>query len=47
VFRRFSAESGLSIDGILGQNGFFDTHKMLFEKYKKRFDITPIARKKK
>jgi len=37
----------LRIDGILGQNGFFDTHKILFEKYRKRFDITPVMRKKK
>jgi hypothetical protein len=37
----------LRIDGILGQNGFFDTHKIVFEKYKKRFEITPILQKKK
>jgi hypothetical protein len=23
----------LRIDGILGQSGFFDTHKIVFEKY--------------
>jgi len=37
----------LRIDCILGQNGFFDTHKIVFEKYKKRFAITPILQKKK
>ena len=37
----------LRIDCILGQNGFFDTHKIVFEKYKKRFAITPIMQKKK
>jgi Aspartyl protease len=37
----------LRIDCILGQNGFFDTHKIVFEKYKKRFAITPIIRQKK
>ena len=36
----------LRIDCILGQNGFFDTHKILFEKYKKRFAITPLMQKK-
>ena len=36
----------LHMDCILGQNGFFDTHKIVFEKYKKRFAITPIVRKK-
>jgi hypothetical protein len=35
------------IDCLLGRNGFFDTHKDLFEKYKKRFAITPITQKKK
>jgi hypothetical protein len=38
--------SDLRIDCILGQNGFFDTHKIVFEKYHKRFAITPIMRKK-
>ena len=37
----------LRIDCILGQNGFFDTHKIVFEKYKKRFAITPMMQKKK
>jgi hypothetical protein len=36
----------LRIDCILGQNGFFDTHKRVFEKYKKRFAITPVVQKK-
>ena len=37
----------LRIDCILGQNGFFDTHKIVFEKYKKRFAITPVMQRKK
>ncbi len=37
----------LRIECILGQNGFFDTHKILFEKYKKRFAITSVMQKKK
>jgi len=36
----------LRIDCILGQNGFFDTHKIVFEKYKKRFAITPMLQQK-
>ena len=27
-------------DGLLGQNGFFDNYKVVFEKYKKRFEVT-------
>jgi hypothetical protein len=27
-------------DGLLGQNGFFDNYKVIFEKYKKRFEAT-------
>jgi hypothetical protein len=37
----------LRIDCILGQNGFFDNnHKVVFEKYKKCFAITPMMPKK-
>jgi len=36
----------LRIDCILGRNGFFDTHKIVFEKYKKRFAITPMLQQK-
>lgn len=28
--------------GLLGQNGFFDNYKILFERRKKRFEITPL-----
>jgi hypothetical protein len=31
----------LRSDCILGQNGFCDPHKIVFEKYNKRFAITP------
>ena len=31
----------LRTNGLLGQNGFFDNYKVTFEKYKKRFEITP------
>lgn len=27
-------------DGLLGQRGFFDNYKVVFEKYKKRFEVT-------
>ena len=26
-------------DGLLGQKGFFDNYKVVFEKYKKRFEV--------
>ncbi len=29
-----------SFDGLLGQRGFFDNYKVVFEKYKKIFEIT-------
>ncbi len=29
-----------SYDGLLGQRGFFDNYKVVFEKYKKTFEIT-------
>ena len=29
-----------SYDGLLGQRGFFDNYKVVFEKYKKRFEVT-------
>lgn len=32
-------------DGLLGQRGFFDNYKAVFEKYKKRFAVTAQARK--
>lgn len=27
-------------DGLLGQHGFFDNYKVVFEKYKKTFEVT-------
>lgn len=45
--RRFSITCGVlplpAYDGLLGQRGFFDNYKVIFEKYKKTFEI--IARK--
>ena len=31
-------------DGLLGQRGFFDNYKVVFEKYKKRFAVTAHKR---
>ena len=31
----------LQISALLGQSGFFENYKVLFERYKKRFEITP------
>ena len=34
-----------SYDGLLGQRGFFDNYKVVFEKYKKRFEVTAQQKK--
>ena len=33
-----------SIDGLLGQEGFFDNYKVVFEKYKNQFEV--VAKKR-
>jgi len=45
--QEFAVECGVLpvplYDGLLGQKGFFDNYKVIFEKYKKRFEV--IAQK--
>ena len=45
--REFTISCGVlplpAFDGLLGQKGFFDHYKVVFEKYKKTFEI--IAKK--
>jgi len=31
----------LKVAGLVGQTGFFENYKITFERYKKRFEITP------
>jgi hypothetical protein len=38
----FAPISRVGIDVLLGQIGFFDFYKIVFEKYKKQFEVTPL-----
>ena len=35
--------SGLRTSALLGQRGFFENYKVVFEQYKKRIELTPIS----
>lgn len=35
--------SGLSTSALLGQRGFFENYKVMFEQYKKCIELTPIS----
>jgi hypothetical protein len=36
---------GLKMAGLLGQKGFFEHYKVVFERYKQRIELTPIPAK--